>query len=143
MSQKRTHPSGAEERGRREKRQDKGPSVSSTKSCMAPPPSVPTVSSMSATTADLPSFTSKSPSQHGLSPGPPVDPTEWPSFLSESDRTEQVIRGPLPMRENCFFPQKVTLRLQNIIFAQCCFLKAVNKTFTVNTLHTSLFYSVQ
>ncbi|MED6271778.1 hypothetical protein CHARACLAT_023763 [Characodon lateralis] len=76
MSQKRTHPSGAEERGRREKSQDKA-------------------------------FTSKSPSHRGLSPGPPVDPAEWPAFLSESDRTEQVIRGPLPIRENCFFPQKV------------------------------------
>ncbi|MED6239741.1 hypothetical protein ATANTOWER_010428 [Ataeniobius toweri] len=52
-------------------------------------------------------LTSKSPSHHGSSPGPPVDPAECPSFLSESDRTEQVIRGPLPIRENCFFPQKL------------------------------------
>ena len=36
----------------------------------------------------------------------PVDPAEWPSLLSTSDRTDQVLRGPLPIRENFTFPKR-------------------------------------
>ncbi|XP_061784627.1 uncharacterized protein [Nerophis lumbriciformis] len=69
---------------------ESGPSPSSTVLSHTPPPSVPTVPSMSETTADLSTTsTTTSPSHHGPSSAPPVDPAEWPSFLSDSDRTEQ------------------------------------------------------
>ena len=50
------------------------------------------------------SSTTTSPSS-SLS-APPVDPAEWPSFLSDSDRTEQVIRGPQPIKEDFLFPKR-------------------------------------
>ncbi|XP_061923170.1 mucin-5AC-like [Entelurus aequoreus] len=71
---------------------ESGPSPSTTVLSHMPPSPVPTVPSMSETTADLSSTatsTSTSPSHHGPSSAPPVDPAEWPSFLSDSDRTEQ------------------------------------------------------
>ncbi|XP_072769011.1 uncharacterized protein [Nerophis lumbriciformis] len=69
---------------------ESGPSPSSTVLSHTPPSSVPTVPSMSETTADLSTTsTTTSPSHHGPSSAPPVDPAEWPSFLSDSDRTEQ------------------------------------------------------
>ena len=43
---------------------------------------------------------------HGSSSALPVDPAEWPSFLSDLDRTEQAIRGPLPIQENFSFPKR-------------------------------------
>ncbi|XP_061902273.1 zinc finger MYM-type protein 1-like isoform X2 [Entelurus aequoreus] len=62
---------------------------------------------MSETTADLSTTsTTTSPSHHGPSSAPPVDPAEWPSFLSDSDRTEQVSRGPLSIKENFSFPKR-------------------------------------
>ncbi|XP_072768639.1 uncharacterized protein [Nerophis lumbriciformis] len=86
---------------------ESGPSPSSTVLSHTPPPSVPTVPSMSETTADLSTTsTTTSPSHHGPSSAPPVDPAEWPSFLSDSDRTEQVIRGPLSIKENFSFPKR-------------------------------------
>ncbi|XP_061906988.1 probable serine/threonine-protein kinase irlA isoform X2 [Entelurus aequoreus] len=117
MSQKRTYPSGAEKRKKKKveeekKCHDKGAllkyfggtesaqsqstssdSTVSDESVLShtPPSSVPTVPSMSETTADLStSSTTTSPSHHGPSSAPPVDPAEWPSFLSDSDRTEQL-----------------------------------------------------
>ncbi|XP_061900942.1 musculoskeletal embryonic nuclear protein 1b isoform X4 [Entelurus aequoreus] len=116
MSQKRTYPSGAEKRKKKKveeekKCHDKGAllkyfggtesaqsqstssgSTVSDESVLShtPPSSVPTVPSMSETTADLSTTsTTTSPSHHGPSSAPPVDPAEWPSFLSDSDRTEQ------------------------------------------------------
>ncbi|XP_061896529.1 zinc finger MYM-type protein 5-like isoform X2 [Entelurus aequoreus] len=84
-----------------------GPSPSSTVLSHTPPSSVPTVPSMSETTADLSTTsTTMSPSHHGPSSALPVDPAEWPSFLSDSDRTEQVIRGPLSIKENFSFPKR-------------------------------------
>nr|XP_061791308.1 uncharacterized protein LOC133581281 isoform X1 [Nerophis lumbriciformis] len=78
-----------------------GPSPSSTVLSHTPPPSVPTVPSMSETTADLSTTsTTTSPSHHGPSSAPPVDPAEWPSFLSDSDRTEQVLHPELSPRTN-------------------------------------------
>ncbi|XP_061914985.1 uncharacterized protein LOC133657543 isoform X2 [Entelurus aequoreus] len=72
---------------------ESGPSPSSTVLSHTPPSSVPTVPSMSKTTADLSTTsTTTSPSHHGPSSAPPVDPAEWPSFLSDSDRTEQVAK---------------------------------------------------
>ncbi|XP_061917828.1 uncharacterized protein LOC133659110 [Entelurus aequoreus] len=69
---------------------ESGPSPSSTVLSHTPPSSVPTVPSMSETTADSSTTsTTTSPSHHGPSSAPPVDPAEWPSFLSDSDRTEQ------------------------------------------------------
>ncbi|XP_050703811.1 uncharacterized protein LOC126989218 isoform X1 [Eriocheir sinensis] len=71
------------------------------------PACVPTVPSVSATTDDLPATsTTTSTSHHGSSSAPPVDPAEWPSFLSDSDRTEQVIMGPLPIKESFSFPKR-------------------------------------
>ncbi|XP_061833354.1 zinc finger MYM-type protein 5-like [Nerophis lumbriciformis] len=86
---------------------ESGPSPSSTVLSHTPPSSVPTVPSMSETTADLSTTsTTTSPSHHGPSSAPPVDPAEWPSFLSDSDRTEQVIRGSLSIKENFSFPKR-------------------------------------
>lgn len=50
--------------------------------------------------------TTTSTSHHGSSSAPPVDPAEWPSFLSDADRTEQVIMGPLPIKESFSFPKR-------------------------------------
>ncbi|XP_050708917.1 zinc finger MYM-type protein 5-like [Eriocheir sinensis] len=86
------------------------PSVSATTDDLpelTPPACVPTVPSVSATTDDLPATsTTTSTSHHGSSSAPPVDPAEWPSFLSDSDRTEQVIMGPLPIKESFSFPKR-------------------------------------
>ena len=40
------------------------------------------------------------------SAAPPVDPAECPSFLSDSERTEQVLRGPLPIKDTFTFPKR-------------------------------------
>ncbi|XP_061896530.1 uncharacterized protein LOC133645687 isoform X3 [Entelurus aequoreus] len=106
MSQKRTYPSGAEKRKKKKveeekKCHDKGPSPSSTVLSHTPPSSVPTVPSMSETTADLSTTsTTMSPSHHGPSSALPVDPAEWPSFLSDSDRTEQHLETPLRAKQD-------------------------------------------
>lgn len=45
-------------------------------------------------------------SLHHGSAAPPVDPAEWSSILSDSERTDIVRRGPLPIKENFTFPKK-------------------------------------
>ncbi|XP_061900928.1 musculoskeletal embryonic nuclear protein 1b isoform X2 [Entelurus aequoreus] len=109
MSQKRTYPSGAEKRKKKKveeekKCHDKGALLKyfgGTESAQSQSTSSgSTVSDESATS------TTTSPSHHGPSSAPPVDPAEWPSFLSDSDRTEQVIRGPLSIKENFSFPKR-------------------------------------
>ncbi|KAI3376377.1 hypothetical protein L3Q82_016859 [Scortum barcoo] len=40
------------------------------------------------------------------SAAPPVDPAQWPSFLSDSDRTDQVLREPLPIKDSFLFPKR-------------------------------------
>lgn len=47
-----------------------------------------------------------STSHHGSSSAPPVEPAEWPSFFSDLVRTKQLIRGPLPIKENFTFPKR-------------------------------------
>ncbi|KAM3624160.1 uncharacterized protein V6R79_019961 [Siganus canaliculatus] len=88
-----------------------GPSPSSAST------TVPNVPSESVATSALPgppslvieadvSFTSTTSSLQQGSAGLPVDPAEWPSFLTDSERTDQVLRGPLPVKDTFAFPKR-------------------------------------
>ncbi|XP_051259373.1 uncharacterized protein LOC127365372 isoform X3 [Dicentrarchus labrax] len=86
-----------------------GPSLSSA------PSTVPTVPSVSHTTSAVPGpsslvieidVSSSASSLEQGSAAPPVDPAECPCFLSDSERTEQVLRGPLPIKDTFTFPKR-------------------------------------
>ncbi|KAG1973804.1 zinc finger MYM-type protein 1-like isoform X2 [Pimephales promelas] len=63
--------------------------------------------STSAPTAiDFASTPSTSSSYQDRSPAPPIDPAEWSAFLSDSERTDLVKRGPVPISDTFTFPKK-------------------------------------
>ncbi|KAK0147355.1 Zinc finger MYM-type protein 5 [Merluccius polli] len=55
---------------------------------------------------DFPSTPSTSTSYQDRSTAPPIDPVEWSALLSDSERTDLVRRGPLPISDTFTFPKK-------------------------------------
>lgn len=54
---------------------------------------------------DFPSTPSTSSSYQDRSTAPPIDPVEWSAFLSDSERTDLVRRGPVPISDTFTFPK--------------------------------------
>ncbi|XP_062254148.1 uncharacterized protein LOC133962528 [Platichthys flesus] len=62
--------------------------------------------STASTAMDVPSTPSTSTSYQGGSTAPPIDPAEWSAFLSDSQRTDLVRRGPVQISDTFTFPKK-------------------------------------